>query len=181
MKNLLVIGLVLLSFGCIRVTSYVRPDADFAKIKKVALVKLKLQDTQPIAKVRTDITDTLFGAKAESRIINEKELPQAQSISELVNDILLMSLTHKFNVAEKAQFTETDRQALLSEGIDAIIFVTIFTQSPDEKISISLKMHNLHSNKLIWSANVVEFDLKEINKVVEKMVDTISPRRETGE
>lgn len=139
-----VVGLVFLALGCVQVNSYVKPDVDFSKIKKIAVVKFNSQ-------VATDIT-------------------------------ILALIQRGFNVVEKEKLSESGKQSLQNEGIDAILYGS--TEESREtfirevaEVSVSLRMYDSINDKLIWSANSIKKDLSEINKNIRMMVDTI-PKKE---
>lgn len=99
MKKLFVIGLVLLSFGCIRVQSYVKPDANFSNLKKVALIKFGVY--VPFVEFKSQSSqksDSQGLTKSESQgTINIS--PQNESLSNILTDAIALAFIKKdFNV-----------------------------------------------------------------------------------
>lgn len=199
MKKMFVLGLLLLlSFGCIRVQSYVKPDVNFSTIKKVAIVKLGPQiAVKSESSIKSDVKSEKSAFEGSASVVND--------FSQIITDAISMALMQRgFDVIqrshlkdlvqnEQSDLTEAERKALVSSGIDAIIYgnVSIFPDSSGflglgqiiifSKFSLSLKMMDARTGKLIWSANMLEADREEINKVAMKVIDTISPRREAGQ
>lgn len=99
MKKLFVIGLVLLSIGCIRVQSYVKPDANFSTLKKVALIKFGVY--VPFVEFKSQSSqksDSQGLTKSESQgTINIS--PQNESLSNILTDAIALAFIKKdFNV-----------------------------------------------------------------------------------
>lgn len=133
MRKINIVILLLFLTGCSHVDNYVKPDVDFSKIKKIAVVKF---------------------------------YPQ------LATDATILALIQKgFDVLEKEQL-------LHNEGIDAILYGSTVESREAfirdvAQISLSLKMFDSRSGKLIWSANTAGENLDEINKAVRKLINTI--------
>ena len=139
MKKVSIMLIVFLT-GCLKVNSYIKPDVDFSKIKKIAVVKLNSQ-------IATDLTK-------------------------------LALIKRGFDVIEKEKLSESEKQTLHNEGIDAILYVSaeesreVFIRDAVE-IALSLSMFDSRSGKLLWNGNIIGLDLDELNEAIRKMVDTI--------
>lgn len=189
MKKLFVLGILLLvSSGCIRVHSYVKPDVNFSAIKKVAIVKLASQVT----------LGTQHSTKSESQGSTKSEKSEFQGsatlsydISQIVTDAMVMALMQKGidvveanklknlineNLVAQSGLTDSERQILVNSGMDSIIVGTIFVKQKlfkEIELTFSLRMFDARSGKLIWSANVVEVDFDNLNQAAMKITDTI--------
>lgn len=186
--SVLLIGLFLLSLGCIRVHSYVKPDVNFSAIKKVAIVKLGSQVT----------LGTQHSTKSESQGSTKSEKSEFQGsatlsydISQIVTDAMVMALMQKGidvveanklknlineNLVAQSGLTDSERQILVNSGMDSIIVGTIFVKQKlfkEIELTFSLRMFDARSGKLIWSANVVEVDFDNLNQAANKIADTI--------
>jgi curli biogenesis system outer membrane secretion channel CsgG len=191
MKKLFIIGLVLLSFGCIRVHSYAKPDVNFSTLKRVALIKFGVHDVPLVAfkSQSSQKSESQGSTKSESEgTINIS--PQNESLSKMVTDAMTLAFIKKgFNVIDKNQLkkiidenliiqsglTEEIRNSLALAKIDVAVIgnVVVKRKLLGEDMSLSLNMYDVRSGDLLWTANVVEFDFDEINKVAEKMAETI--------
>ncbi len=189
--SVLLIGIVLLSLGCIRVHSYAKPDINFSTLKKVALIKFWIHDV-PFAEFKSQSSqksESQGTTKSESQS-TIKLSPQNESLSQMITDAMNLAFIKKgFNVIGKNQLkklidenlimqsglTEESKSALALASIDVAVIGNIVVKRKllSEDMSLSLNMYDVKSGNLLWTANVVEFDFDEINKVAEKMVDTI--------
>ncbi|MFZ3090454.1 MAG: DUF4136 domain-containing protein [Nitrospirota bacterium] len=179
MKKLFVVGLVLLSFGCIRVQSYVKPDVNFSNIKKVAVIMLGPELTASIKTESRGSTTEKTESRGSAKLSNEP--------AQIVSDAIAAALAERgFDVIEKnitpQEITDSERQVLAQAGIDAIVVSSSYMSRGGPpgrggrgglEVSISIKMVNTKEGKLIWNASVIEANYDELNKAVKMMVDTI--------
>lgn len=189
MKKMFVLGLLLLlSSGCIRVHSYAKPDVNFSTFRKIALIKFGVYNV-PFAELKSQDSQ-----KPESQS-TLKLSPQSESLSQMVTDAMTMAFIKKgFNMIDKNQLkrvvdenliiqsglTEETRNTLALAKVDAVIIGSVVVKRKllSENMSLSMNMYDVRNGNLLWTANVVEFDFDEINKVAEKMTNTISLSRE---
>ncbi|MBI5042878.1 MAG: hypothetical protein HZC10_03430 [Nitrospirae bacterium] len=158
MKKLfvLLIGIVLLSLGCITVQSYTKPDVDFSKIKKIAIVKLDSHDPL-LSQIVTDHISLGFRKKGFNIIEKER-------LKVIIDE----------NTVIQSGLTEQDRKTLSLAGVDGVIVGTVRLRtyragsvgaSPNlvigrstekEKLQLSVKMYDIRNSDVVWSANIAQ-------------------------
>ena len=158
MKKLfvLLIGIFLLTSGCITVQSYTKPNFDFSTLKKVVIVKLKAHD-ELLSQIVTDHVATGF-RKSGFNIIEKEQVK------------ILIDENHII----QSGVTDADRDVLSRAGVDAIISGAITKRDTwKEKYLFSAKMYNIRTGEVIWSAFAHEIegnDLNELSKAISKSI-----------
>ena len=158
MKKLfvLLLGIVLLSLGCITVQSYTKPDVDFSKIKKIALIKLGAQDAS-LSQIVTDELTLVFRKKGFNII--EKE-----QLKVIIDE----------NTIIQSGLRETDRNTLALAGIDAVFVgaVIMKKESRGDPIALSLKMFDIKSGVVLWIGKI-QVDSNQLDIAVKRLVNTM--------
>ena len=158
MKKLfvLLLGIVLLSLGCITVQSYTKPDVDFSKIKKIALIKLGAQDAS-LSQIVTDELTLVFRKKGFNII--EKE-----QLKVIIDE----------NTIIQSGLRETDRNTLALAGIDAVFVgaVIMKKESRGDPIALSLKMFDIKSGVVLWIGKI-QVDSDQLDIAVKRLVNTM--------
>ena len=173
--SVLLIGIFLLSLGCITVKSYTKPGFDFSKIKKIAIVKLGSQVT----------LSTQGSTKSESQGSTKSEKAD-DNISQIMTDAIVMAFMQRgIDIVEankiidenhfiQAGLTDADRDVLSRAGVDAIISGAISKRDTwKEKFLFSVKMYDIKTGEVIWSAFAHEIegnDLDELPKAIAKSI-----------
>ncbi|MFZ3090051.1 MAG: hypothetical protein WA240_05430 [Nitrospirota bacterium] len=173
--SVLLVGIVLLSLGCITVKSYTKPGFDFSKIKKIAIVKLGSQVT----------LSTQHSTKSESQGSTKPEKAD-DNISQIVTDAIVMAFMQRgIDIVEanklinenhfiQSGLTDTDRDVLSRAGVDALISGAISKRDTwKEKFLFSAKMYDIKTGEVIWSAFAHEIegnDLDELPKAIAKSI-----------
>ena len=175
--SVLLIGIFLLSLGCITVQSYTKPDVDFSKIKKIAIVKLDSHDPL-LSQVVTDHISLGFRKKGFNIIEKER-------LKVIIDE----------NTVRQSGLTEQDRKTLSLAGIDAIIVgavrtrnfyqgsigatpqLAIGTSRGDEKLQLTVKMFDIENNDVVWSANIHELDPRDLDEIGEGLAKSIKSRK----
>ncbi len=179
--SVLLIGIFLLSSGCITVQSYTKPDVDFSKIKKIALIKLGAQDAL-LSQIVTDHVSLGFRKKGFNII--EKE-----QLKVIIDE----------NVIMQSGLTEQDRKTLSLAGVDGVIVGTVRLRtyrtgsvgaSPNlligkstekEKLQLSVKMYDIRNGDVVWSANIHDLDSNDLDEVGEGLAKSIKIQKRTIE
>ena len=183
--SVLLIGIFLLSLGCTKVQSYTKPDVDFSKINKIALIKLGSPDTF-LSQVVTDQIALGFRQKGFNIIVKEQ-------LKVLIDE----------NVVMQSGLTESDRKALSLAGVDGVIVGTVRIRNfyegrlvggatsrqafiggkstEKEKLELSVKMFDTQSGDVIWSANIHDLDSDELDEVGEGLAKSIKNKKKIEE
>jgi curli biogenesis system outer membrane secretion channel CsgG len=193
MKKLYVLLIVifLLSLGCNRVHSYAKPEVNFSAIKKIAIIKFGLQN-EPLIKLESKSL-AKSDSQGTTKFKSHDSIKLSNDLSEIVTDAMTLAFMQKgFDIIERnllkslvnedliiqSGLTESERQVLTQTNIDSVVIGTIYVEQKrlvrqSTELSFSLKMIDTRNGKLIWSANVIEVDFDELNKVAKKIADTI--------
>ena len=183
MKKLLVLllGIFLLSSGCITVQSYTKLGVDFSKIKKIAIVKLDSHDPL-LSQIVTDHIS--LGFRKEGFKIIEKE-----RLKVIIDE----------NAVIQSGLTEQDRKTLSLAGIDGVIVGTvrarnyykgsigatkklaIGTSREDEKLQVTVKMFDIENNDVVWSANIHELDPRDLDEIGEGLAKSVKIKKRIAE
>ena len=162
MKKLVVLllGLLSLSFGCIPVQSYTKPNVDFSTFKKIAIVKLKAHD-EALSQIVTDHVATGF-RKSGFNIIEREQLK------------ILIDENHII----QSGLTDTDRSILSRAGVDAIILGAIAKRDTwKEKYLFSVKMYDIRTGEVIWSAFAHELEGDDLGKLPKSIANSIQIKK----
>ncbi len=173
--SILLIGIFLLSSGCITVQSYRKPGFDFSKIKKIAIVKLGSQVT----------LSTQGSTKSESQAATKSEKAD-DNISQIVTDAIVMAFMQKgIDIVEanklinennfiQSGLTAANRDIFSRAGVDAIISGAISKRDTwKEKFLFSAKMYDIKTGEVIWSAFAHEIEGDDLNELPKAIVKSI--------
>ncbi len=167
--SVLLIGIFLLSSGCITVQSYTKPGFDFSKIKKIAIVKLiSHEEDVPLYEIETD--EKSAGLKKGDKRLKSQDVPLAEIETDEKSAQAKKKSTKFRRRAMPLSQIATDEIILGfgKEGIN-IIEIELLNVSIDENLIIQYGLTESERNKLAFAG---------IDGVIVGTVTTIGRRGE---